>query len=841
MRKILFTTIAVLSAAAGLRAGEPMSVRMALSEMERWPTAAHLDFMEGRLKWNYTTGFELDAILDVDDRYGYPRMQEYALEWYDEMIDEKGNITTYKTGNYNLDHIRPGGPLFRLYDRTGDVKFRRALRLLREQLTAQPRTSGGGFWHKQIYPHQMWLDGLFMASPWYAEYSSRWERGDERAASMADIARQFVVVAEHTFDPATGLYRHAWDESRSMFWADPATGQSAHAWGRALGWYVMALVDALDWLPKNTPGRGEMVEILQGIYRELPRWADPETGMWYQVLDRPEREGNYVEATASAMFSYALLKGIRQGNLDASLTPWAVETYENLVKTFIREDPDGTVSLEKCCAVAGLGGKEMRSGTFEYYISEPVRDNDPKGVGAFIRASLEYEALGNIDFDPRAGEVRPLAFPGAEGGGKHATGGRGGRVIYVTSLADDGSEGTFRHAVLQEGPRTVLFAVDGTIFLEDRIVIEKEHGDLTIAGQSAPGDGVCIAGNFVTVEADNVIIRYLRFRMGDTTGVEGDAFNGKGGDGVIIDHCSVSWSTDECASFYAMRNFTMQWCIISEALNSSVHKKGDHGYGAIWGGRNATFHHNLFAHNNSRNPRLDHPAIYTPARQLTHRGTVDFVNNVVYNWGNTASYGGERGWWNFENNLFKAGPASKNPHRQFTEVSVSPTTSMTPGRYYIAGNVLDGAPEINADNWKGVRLDGDFTRADVDNGERFPVFVDLPREDAAAACERVLAGAGASHRRDEVDGRVIREVRTGTATYTGSVSGREGIIDSQNDVGGWPVLRSGKFSKDTDGDGMPDRWEKRHKLNPFDPFDGILPAPDENYTNLETYLNGIVE
>jgi pectate lyase len=468
-----------------------------------------------------------------------------------------------------------------------------------------------------------------------------------------------------------------------------------------------------------------------------------------------------------------------------------------------------------------------------------VRDNDPKGTAAFMRASLEYEALLNIDFDPHAGEVRPIAFPGAEGGGKYTTGGRGGRVIYVTSLADDGSEGTFRHAVEQEGARTVLFAVAGTIFLRDKLVVEPENGNLTIVGQSAPGEGICIAGNSVTIEADNVIVRYLRFRLGDAENVEGDAFGGKSGSNVIIDHCSVSWSTDECASFYAMRNFTMQWCVVSEALNSSVHKKGNHGYGAIWGGRNATFHHNLFAHNNSRNPRLDHPSIYPRNLLVTHRGSVDFVNNVIYNWGNTASYGGERGWWNFENNLFKAGPASKNPHRQFTEVSVSLTTSMTPGRYFIAGNVLDGAPEISADNWSGVHFDEGFTRADVDNGSRFPLFVDTPRESAATAYESVLAEAGASHRRDAVDSRIMNEVRTATATYTGSVSGRPGIIDSQNDVGGWPELRGGKAPKDTDRDGMPDRWERHHGLDARNPADGAeLTA--EGYTNLEIYLNSIV-
>jgi hypothetical protein len=222
---------------------------------------------------------------------------------------------------------------------------------------------------------------------------------------------------------------------------------------------------------------------------------------------------------------------------------------------------------------------------------------------------------------------------------------------------------------------------------------------------------------------------------------------------------------------------------------------------------------------------LDHPAIYTPALQLTNRGAVEFVNNVVYNWGHTASYGGERGWWNFENNWFKPGPASRNPDRQFTEISVSESTSMRPGSYHIAGNVLEGAPEISADNWRGVRIEGGYSRAQVDNVRPFPVAVPLPREDAATAYERVLAEAGASHRRDAVDTRIVSEARNGEAVGTG-------IIDSQSQVGGWPVLKKGKPEKDSDGDGIPNRWERKNHLSPRDPSDGEA--------NLERWLNDIL-
>jgi len=385
-----FFVAAALSAGCTGSAPE-YSEWMLRSEINRCPDASYLDFLNGQLKWNYTTGLELNAFMDVWEREGDDAVLSYVDGWYDRMIDSTGRILTYSVGKYNLDHICPGRTLFRLYDATGKDKYLKAIHLLRSQIDGQPRTSEGGFWHKKIYPFQMWLDGLYMAEPFYAEYTGRFAEPQCRDSLYQDILNDFKVVAEHTYDPATGLYRHAWDESRSMFWCDTLTGQSAHCWGRALGWYVMAMVDVLEILPDDLAGREDVIAILRGIFNRLPEYADPATGMWYQVLDCPGREGNYLEGTCSAMFSYALLKGVRLGYLDSSLRQYADDVYDAYVRYFVREDGDGNISIMHCCAVGGLGGKQNRSGSFEYYLSEPVRDNDAKGVGPFIQASLEKE------------------------------------------------------------------------------------------------------------------------------------------------------------------------------------------------------------------------------------------------------------------------------------------------------------------------------------------------------------------------------------------------------------------------------------------------------------------
>ena len=391
MKRIALLAALLLAACApktDLKTG-PMSERMDRSELKRAPEATYLDGQGGDYKWNYTTGLELRSFLAVSRTYDIPEFDAYVRAWYDGVLDEGGEIGgKYDLEKFNLDHICPARTLIGLYQATPDVRYAMAIETARRQLKNQPRTEAGAFWHKQAYPYQVWLDGLYMAEPFYAVYANI----THEDAIFDDVVTQFKVAAEKTYDPATGLYRHAWDESRQMFWADPVTGQSAHCWGRALGWYTMALVEVLPFFPENHPGKAELQGILEGILATRPKSADPETGMWYQVLDSPGREGNYLEATCSAMFTYAYLRSAREGYaVPASVDPKAL--YEALVKKFIREDKDGTLNLTDCCAVAGLGGKENRSGTFEYYINEKIIENDPKGVGPFIWASLEYEKL----------------------------------------------------------------------------------------------------------------------------------------------------------------------------------------------------------------------------------------------------------------------------------------------------------------------------------------------------------------------------------------------------------------------------------------------------------------
>ena len=398
-RTLLFAASALLLLAAScsgrrslLDGGKPLAVRMVESEIARHPSPATLDGIEsGKIKWNYTSGLELLSMIDAGEAYGRPDFYDYALRYYDSIVRPDASVITYKKEKYNLDHVCPGRPLFRIAERTGEPRYAQVLDTLFSQLQSHPRNEDGGFWHKQVYPHQMWLDGLYMAEPFYAEYVVRKMGDSDRFAELkADIVRQFTLVADHTYDPATGLYRHACDVAREQFWCDKTTGQTPHAWGRAMGWYAMAIVETLQYLGVDETTQ-PMVDILNHIYETLPKFADPATGMWYQVLDQPGREGNYLEATGSIMFVYAMLKGVRLGYLPAELKPEARRLYERFVERFIRENEDGTISMTDCCAVAGLGGASMRDGSFDYYISEPIIENDCKGVGPFIWASMEYD------------------------------------------------------------------------------------------------------------------------------------------------------------------------------------------------------------------------------------------------------------------------------------------------------------------------------------------------------------------------------------------------------------------------------------------------------------------
>lgn len=404
---IILAALALLSCTSQ----KPYSIRMAESEMKRCPAAADLDGMGGKLKWNYTTGLELLSFLDAVSATrnadcgafsaeqpalssSKSRILEYVDAWYDAIIREDGSVgANYKKSNYSLDHVCPARTLFKLHELTGKQKYRACMDSIYAQVCSQPRTEAGAFWHKKIYPYQVWLDGLYMGSPFYAQYSATLLNSThEKCVNFDDIADQFRIAYSKCYDYSTGLLRHAWDETGSMFWADPYTGRSTHSWGRAMGWYVMALVDVLDWVPADHPARPDLLGILHGILETLPRYADKETLMWYQVLDCPGREGNYIESTCSAMFTYAYLKAVEKG-YEPQYAKYAKRLYRNLVKTFIREEADGTITLTQCCAVAGLGGKDHRSGDYEYYIHEKITENDPKGVGPFIWASLIYERI----------------------------------------------------------------------------------------------------------------------------------------------------------------------------------------------------------------------------------------------------------------------------------------------------------------------------------------------------------------------------------------------------------------------------------------------------------------
>ena len=387
MRNLAVILAAALTA-CGPAAKAPMSMKVVRSEMKRNPEASYIDGQEGRLKWNYTTGLELKAMLDAAPK----KALGYVDAWYDAIIDDTGTIYNYKRGNYSTDHICPGRTLFRLYDITGKEKYRMAMDTLYRQLQEQPRTPEGGFWHKKIYPNQMWLDGLYMAQPFYAEYTKRYVPDSLKEANYKDIAHQFRLVYDHTYDPATGLLRHAWDSSHQMFWCNPETGQSDHAWGRAMGWYAMALVDVAEILPEGEP-RNEIIDIFNKVMDSIVPYKEMSSYMWYQVLDCPGREGNYLEATCSVMFVYAMLKGTRLGILEHFSSDTACRYYSKMLQTFVRLDYDNMINLNHCCEVAGLGGKDNRRGDYEYYINEPVRSNDPKGIGPLIWAALEREKL----------------------------------------------------------------------------------------------------------------------------------------------------------------------------------------------------------------------------------------------------------------------------------------------------------------------------------------------------------------------------------------------------------------------------------------------------------------
>jgi len=436
------------------------------------------------------------------------------------------------------------------------------------------------------------------------------------------------------------------------------------------------------------------------------------------------------------------------------------------------------------------------------------------------------------------------AFPGAEGFGKYTEGGRGGRVIYVTTLEDNNNVGSLRYAVNQTGARIILFKVSGTIQLKSNLNIT--NGNVTIAGQTAPGDGITLRDYTVYIGADNVIIRFMRFRMGDVTVQENDAIWGREQKNIIIDHCSMSWSTDECASFYDNENFTLQWCLLAESLRNSVHDKGKHGYGGIWGGVKASFHHNLLAHHDSRNPRFCGSRYSNnPDDEL-----VDFRNNVIYNWGANTAYAAEGGHYNLVNNYYKAGPASSNRTRIIQPYADDGSNKQPKGTYgilYVDGNYVTESSTVTNDNWQGVHMHSSFTsyapgvvKSDIKSETEFESG-GVTTHTAEEAYKKVIVYAGASLAQDSVDIRIQEETASGTVTFTDGGNGSSnGLIDTQDAVGGWPDLKTEQAPTDADNDGMADDWETANNLDPYSPDDAQLKSVDGEYPNIEVYINSLV-
>lgn len=427
--------------------------------------------------------------------------------------------------------------------------------------------------------------------------------------------------------------------------------------------------------------------------------------------------------------------------------------------------------------------------------------------------------------------AQPLAFPGAEGFGAYTTGGRGGRIIEVTNLNDSGT-GSLRAAIGEKGARTVVFRVSGIIELKSSLKIKNDS--ITIAGQTAPGQGITLRNYTFSVDANNVIVRFIRSRPGDTiTSFEDDAMNGRNRKNIIIDHCSMSWSVDEAVSFYDNENFTMQWCLIAESLYKSQHDKGNHGYGGIWGGMKASFHHNLIANHTSRNPRFCGARYHMSTAETE---IVDFRNNVIYNWGFNSAYGGESGQQNMVNNYFKYGPATEASKRsRIVNPSDSPTATPL-NQWFVEGNYVYGDEKVTADNWNGGVQGSSAPLAKIKASEPFPSG-NIVTQTAEEAYEDVLKYAGCINPyRDILDRRYVLQTREGFAYYGDSYGKGKGIIDSQESVGAWPELTSDEAPLDSDHDGMPDDWEDANGLNKLFAEDrnNLL---EDSTTMVEVYLN----
>ncbi len=360
------------------------SDKMALTLMKRHPQAYMIDDAKTP-KWDYVHALVLHSFEELYKKNPDPRYADYIKNYVDILVQNDGTIKTYELEKYNIDLVLPGRLLFNLYQTTKENRYLVAMQTLKKQLEGQPRTASGGFWHKQIYTNQMWLDGLYMGEPFYAQYTVTFENGK----NLDDVAKQFEEIQLHATDPKTGLLYHGWDEKKLMPWANKDTGVSPNFWSRSIGWYMMALVDALDYFPKDHPKQKELVSYLNNIAASLEKFQDEKTGLWYQVTDKGGKEGNYLESSGTSMFAYVYAKGANKGYLTSKYKKVANKAFDGLTKQLIKTDTDGTITLTQACAVAGLGGIPYRDGSYEYYVNERKKDNDPKATGPFILAALE--------------------------------------------------------------------------------------------------------------------------------------------------------------------------------------------------------------------------------------------------------------------------------------------------------------------------------------------------------------------------------------------------------------------------------------------------------------------
>ncbi|KUJ63573.1 glycosyl hydrolase family 88 [Flavobacteriaceae bacterium CRH] len=359
------------------------SERTALTILNKYPKAWQIDGTE-KPKWDYKMSLVLTAFEKLFEKTKDQKYLNYIKEYADEMINSSGNILKYDIKEYNIDYVNPGKLLFNLYDITKDNRYQKVIEQLRKQIESQPRTASGGFWHKQIYPNQMWIDGLYMAEPFYTQYTVTYENGK----ALDDIAKQFELVQNHLVDKKTGLVYQAWDESKQIGWANPETGTSPTIWGRGIGWYMMALVETLDYYPKNHPKQKELVEFLNAVAKSVVK-AKSTSGLWYQVTDKPELKDNFLESSSSAMIIYSLAKGTNKGYLSASYKKTAQKSFDAFIKEFVKTDANNEITISNVSSNVGLGGKPFRDGSNEYYIKSKAKDNSSPALAAFLLSAVE--------------------------------------------------------------------------------------------------------------------------------------------------------------------------------------------------------------------------------------------------------------------------------------------------------------------------------------------------------------------------------------------------------------------------------------------------------------------